>query len=60
MSRTATTAARSYQLVQSIDVGFAAFIVHLVQRARGDDHLTWQAVSPALLAIGAVTLVTLA
>lgn len=59
MSRASTTSSMVQQLVQSIGIGLAAALLHLLMRARGDAELTWQAVSPAFPIVGAVTLVSL-
>jgi len=60
MTRASTTSAMCQQLVQSIGVGLAAAFVHFVQLSRGEDHLTWQAISPGFLAVGGVSLISLA
>jgi EmrB/QacA subfamily drug resistance transporter len=59
MSRASTTSSMCQQLVQSVGVGLAATLLHFIQLGRGDDHLTWQAVSPAFLAVGLISLVSL-
>jgi EmrB/QacA subfamily drug resistance transporter len=60
MSRASTTSSMCQQLVQSVGVGLAASMLHFIQLARGDDSLTWQAVSPAFLAVGLVSFVSMA
>jgi EmrB/QacA subfamily drug resistance transporter len=60
MSRASTTSAMGQQLLQSVGIGLAANLLHFVQLARGEDHLTWQAVSPSFLVVGALSLVSLA
>jgi len=59
MSRASTTSSMLQQLVQTMGVGLAALFLHYMQVFRGEDHLTWQAVSPAFLAVGVVSAVSL-
>ncbi|MDB5445988.1 MAG: transporter [Phenylobacterium sp.] len=59
MSRASTTSSMVQQLVQSVGIGLAATLLHFLQLARGDTQLTWQAVTPAFAAIGALSLVSL-
>jgi EmrB/QacA subfamily drug resistance transporter len=59
VSRASTTSSMCQQLVQSMGVGLAAAFVHFVQLARGEPQLTWQAISPGFLAVGAVSLISL-
>jgi EmrB/QacA subfamily drug resistance transporter len=59
MSRASTTSSMCQQLVQSVGVGIAASLLHFLQLARHEDHLTWQAVSPAFLVVGVVSLISL-
>jgi EmrB/QacA subfamily drug resistance transporter len=60
MSRASTTFAVSQQAVQVMGVGLAAVFMHFMQMARGEDHLTWQAVIPGFVAVGALSFVSLA
>lgn len=60
MMRASTTSSMCQQLVQTMGVGLAALLVHFIQTARGEDHLTWQAISPAFLAVGLVSAISLA
>ena len=60
MSRAATTFAIAQQVVQVMGVGLAAVFLHFMQMARGEDHLTWQAVIPGFVAVGLLSLVSLA
>jgi hypothetical protein len=59
MSRASTTSAICQQVVQSLGVGVAATLLHFIQLARGEPQLTWQAISPAFLVVGAVTLISM-
>jgi len=59
MSRASTTASMVQQLVQSVGIGLAATLIHFVQLYRGEPQLTWQAVSPAFVVIGILSLVSL-
>ena len=59
MSRASTTSAVCQQVTQSLGVGLAAALLHVLQLARGEDHLTWQAVAPAFAVIGAASLLSL-
>ena len=58
MSRAATTSAMAQQLVQSIGIGLAASLLQLSMTVRGETRLTAEAVSPAFLVIGTVTLLS--
>lgn len=60
MSRASTTFAVTQQAVQVMGVGLAAVFMHFMQMARGEDHLTWQAVIPGFVAVGALSFVSLA
>jgi hypothetical protein len=59
MSRASTTSAVCQQVVQSLGVGLAATLLHFLQQARGESHLTWQAVSPAFVAVGLVSMISM-
>jgi EmrB/QacA subfamily drug resistance transporter len=59
MSRASTTSSMLQQLVQTMGVGLAALFLHYVQAFRGEDHLTWQAISPAFIAVGVVSAISL-
>jgi EmrB/QacA subfamily drug resistance transporter len=60
MSRASTTASMMQQLVQSIGIGLAATLMHAFMTMRGDTHLTAEAISPAFVVVGLVTLISLA
>jgi len=60
MSRASTTSSMVQQLVQSVGIGLAATLMHAFMVARGEDHLTAGAISPAFVVIGLVTLISLA
>lgn len=60
MTRASTTFAIAQQVVQVMGVGLAAVFLHFMQMARGEDHLTWQAVIPGFVAVGLISLVSLA
>jgi MFS family permease len=60
MSRASTTFAIAQQVMQVMGVGLAAVFLHFMQLARGEDHLTWQAVIPGFVAVGLLSLVSLA
>ena len=60
LSRASTTFAIVQQVVQVMGVGLAAVFLHFTQMARGEDHLTWQAVIPGFVAVGLLSLVSLA
>ena len=60
MSRASTTFAICQQVVQVMGVGLAAVFLHFMELARGEDHLTWQAVIPGFVAVGLLSLVSLA
>ncbi|WP_374658644.1 MFS transporter [Phenylobacterium sp.] len=60
MSRASTTSSMVQQLVQSVGIGLAAGLIHAFMVARGDDHLTAGAVTPAFVVIGLMTLISLA
>jgi len=60
MTQASTTSSMCQQLVQSVGVGLAAMALHFIQVARGEDHLTWQAVSPAFVMVGLISLISLA
>jgi EmrB/QacA subfamily drug resistance transporter len=59
MSRASTTSAICQQVAQSLGVGLAATLLHFIQLARGEPQLTWQAVSPAFVVVGVVTLISM-
>lgn len=60
MSRASTTASMMQQLVQSIGIGLAATLMHFFMTQRGDTHLTAEAISPAFVVVGLVTLISMA
>lgn len=59
MTRASTTSSMCQQAVQTMGVGLAALFVHFVQTARGEAQLTWQSVSPAFIAVGLVSAISL-
>jgi hypothetical protein len=58
MSRASTMSTMGQQLAQSIGVGLAATLLHLIQVAEGGHRLTAGVVAPAWIIIGAVSLVS--
>ncbi|MDB5449208.1 MAG: transporter [Phenylobacterium sp.] len=60
MSRASTTSAMAQQLVQSIGIGLAAALLHVLMQVRGETQLTAGAVSPAFLIVGLVSLISIA
>jgi EmrB/QacA subfamily drug resistance transporter len=59
MSRASTMSSMAQQLTQSVGVGMAALLLHVIMLSRGDTHLTAAAVSPAFLVVGAVSLISI-
>jgi predicted MFS family arabinose efflux permease len=59
MSRAATTASMIQQLVQSIGIGMAAALLHLLMNLRGETQLTAAAIWPAFLIVGLVTMISM-
>jgi EmrB/QacA subfamily drug resistance transporter len=59
MSRASTTSAMMQQLVQSVGIGLAAMLIHLVTLWKGEPRLSWDAVTPAFAVIGAITMISL-
>lgn len=59
MSRASTTSALGQQLVQSIGVGFAATLLHLLMVLKGEHHMTVETISPVFFVIGLVSLLSL-
>ena len=59
ISRGTTTAAMAQQFIQSVSIGLAATLLHLLMVTRGETHLTGGTVAPAFAVIGAVTLISL-
>jgi hypothetical protein len=45
--------------MQTVGVGLAAVLLHVMQRLRGDSELTWHAVGPVFVVMGALSLVSL-
>jgi hypothetical protein len=60
MSRASTTSSMVQQLVQSIGIGLAAAMLHVLMQLKGEPALTWDTISPAFVILGAVTLVSTA
>jgi EmrB/QacA subfamily drug resistance transporter len=59
MSRGTTTASMAQQFMQSVSIGLAATLLHFLMRARGETHLSWQAVAPSFAILGAGTLISM-
>jgi EmrB/QacA subfamily drug resistance transporter len=59
MSRASTTSSMGQQLMQSVGIGLAATLMHLISQWRGEVRLTWSSVTPAFAVIGIVTFVSL-
>jgi EmrB/QacA subfamily drug resistance transporter len=59
MSRAATTSSMVQQLVQSIGIGLSASLLHLLMTLRGETRLTAEAVSPAFVIVGLVTMISM-
>jgi len=59
MSRASTISAMGQQLLQSVGIGFAAMLLHVISQWRGEVRLTWASVTPAFAAIGAVTFISI-
>jgi EmrB/QacA subfamily drug resistance transporter len=59
MSRGATTASMVQQFMQSVSIGFAAMLLHVLMVRRGETHLTGATVTPAFAIIGAITLISI-
>ena len=60
MSRASTTSSMAQQLVQSVGIGVAASLLHVITLWKGETRLTWDAVTPVFAIIGAVTVISLA
>ena len=60
MSRASTITTMGQQLMQTVGVGLAAILLHFVQRMRGDEHLTWQAVGPVFAVMAGLSLISVA
>jgi EmrB/QacA subfamily drug resistance transporter len=58
MSRASTMSAMGQRLAQSIGIGFAATVLHLLQTHAHAKHVTAAIIDPAFLIIGAVALVS--
>ena len=59
MSRASATSSMVQQLVQSVGIGLAALLLHGLELARHETHLTWQVVRPAMMVVGGVNLLSL-
>jgi len=59
MSRAATTSAMMQQLVQSIGIGLAASLLHILMTMHGASRLTVEIVSPAFIVTGLVTMISM-
>jgi len=59
MSRASTTSSMAQQLVQSVGIGLAAMILHLISQWRGEARLSWDSVTPAFTVIGAITFISI-
>jgi len=58
MSRASTMSAMGQRLAQSIGIGFAATLLHLLQTHAHARHVTAEVIDPAFVIIGAVALVS--
>ena len=59
MSRGTTTSAIGQQFMQSVSIGMAAMILHLLMTSRGHAHLHWDDVAPVFAFLGLGTLISL-
>lgn len=59
MSRAATTSSMVQQLVQSIGIGLSASLLHILMTLKGSTRLTVEVVSPAFIAVGLVTMISM-
>jgi EmrB/QacA subfamily drug resistance transporter len=59
MSRASTTSSMGQQLMQSVGIGLAAMLIHIVSQWRGEVRLSWSSVTPAFAVIGAITFISL-
>jgi len=59
MSRASTTSSMGQQLSQTLGVGLAAMLLHVIQQERGELRLTAAAVSPVFVMLGVISLVSL-
>jgi EmrB/QacA subfamily drug resistance transporter len=59
MSRASTTSSMVQQVVQSVGIGVAASLLHVITLWKGETRLGWDAVTPAFAIIGAVTLISI-
>jgi hypothetical protein len=60
MSRASTTSSMAQQLVQSVGIGLAAMLIHIISQWRGELRLTWESVTPAFLITGTITFISIA
>jgi hypothetical protein len=47
------------QLVQSVGIGFAAMLLHVISQWRGEVRLTWASVTPVFAVTGVVTFLSI-
>ena len=59
MSRASTTSSMAQQLVQSIGIGLAALLLHLLMTAKGQTQMTTETIAPAFVVIGLITLISI-
>ena len=59
MSRASTTSSMVQQLVQSIGIGVAAMLLHLIMQAKGETHLAAGTVSTVFVILGAISFISL-
>ena len=59
MSRASTTSSMAQQLVQSIGIGLAALLLHLLMTAKGQTQMTTETIAPAFVVIGHITLISI-
>ncbi|MDO8910986.1 MAG: MFS transporter [Phenylobacterium sp.] len=59
MSRASTTSSMAQQLVQSIGIGLAALLLHMLMVAQGETQMTAATIAPAFVIIGAITFISI-
>ncbi|MBR7620439.1 MFS transporter [Phenylobacterium sp. 20VBR1] len=59
MSRASTTSSMAQQLVQSIGIGLAALLLHMLMVSKGQTHMTAATIAPAFVIIGAITFISI-
>jgi EmrB/QacA subfamily drug resistance transporter len=59
LSRASTTSSMAQQLVQSVGIGLAAMLLHILMRLQGDTQVTSAAVAPVFIAFGLLSFASL-